>query len=78
MRHVICTLLVWVGLLVAASLARASDASLKRALTPYTARLTADVGCLSSFSVPNPGSAGRVLKRLVDIPGDLSGVTERT
>ncbi len=68
-------LLVSLGLLVAAPLAQASDASLKRAVKPYVARLTADIGYLSNFSVPSRSGAATVLRRLPKISKDLRGAT---
>ena len=67
--------LVCLGLLVAAPLAQASDASLKRAVKPYVARLTADISYLSNFPVPSKTGAATVLRRLSKIRNDLSGAT---
>lgn len=68
-------LLVALGLLVAAPLAQANDASLEHALKPYEARLTKDIGYLSSFSAPKKSAATAALHRLAKIHTDLTGAT---
>lgn len=75
MGRVVLALVVAISLLVTAPLAYASDTSLKRALKPYTARLTRDVAYLSNFSVPSKTRVNSVLRRLVRIRHDLNAVT---
>jgi len=67
--------LISLGLLLAAPLAQASDASLKRAVKPYVQRLTADISYLSNFSVPSKGGTATVLRRLSKVRKDLGGAT---
>jgi hypothetical protein len=74
-QRVALPLLVSLGLLVATPLAQASDASLERALKAYGARLTGDIGYLSSFSAPSKRAAGAVLHRLSKVRDDLAGAT---
>jgi hypothetical protein len=74
MKRIALSLLSF-GLLAAAPLAQASDRSLEQALRAYQARLTSDIGYLSSFSTPSRGSAGAVLSRLSRIGGDLNGAS---
>lgn len=73
MKRVAPALLVSLGLLVASPLAQASDASLKSALKRYEARLTTDIGYLSSFSAPSRSTAPAALSRLSKIRSDLTG-----
>jgi hypothetical protein len=68
-------LLISLGLLIAAPLAQASDASLRRAVKPYVSRLTADVSYLSNFAVPRKSGVVTVLRRLDKIRTDLGGAT---
>jgi hypothetical protein len=75
MKRVALPLVVAVGLLAVAPLAHASDASLKRALRAYKARLTTDIGYLASFAAPNKGAAVGALRRLSTVRGDLTGAT---
>jgi hypothetical protein len=75
MKRVALPLLVSFGMLVAAPLAQASDASLTRAVKPYKTRLTADIGYLSSFSVPSKSASSGVVRRLSKIRNDLNGAT---
>lgn len=75
MRRVVLALAVAISLLVSAPLASASDASLKRALKPYTTRLTRDVAYLANFSVPSKTAVPSVLSRLGKIGHDLAAVT---
>jgi hypothetical protein len=63
------------GLLAAAPLAAASDVSLRTALKPYEARLTTDIGYLSSFSAPSRSAAPAVLSMLSKVRSALSGAT---
>jgi hypothetical protein len=74
-RRVVPALVASFGLLVAASPAHASDASLRRALKPYTTRLTRDIGYLSSFTVRSKKAVPGVIRRLTGIRRDLAGAT---
>lgn len=67
--------LVAIGLLVGAPPAQASDASLRRALRSYETRLAADIGYLSSFTMPTRSRAPAVLRRLSSVRTDLNGAT---
>lgn len=69
------SLLLVVGLLVAAPLAQASDASLKRAVKIYEVRLTKDISYLANLKVPSRSAAPTVLRRLSKIGSDLAAVT---
>jgi hypothetical protein len=73
MKFLAVVLLAALGMVAAAPLAQASDATLKRALKAYEGRLTADIGYLSSFSVPSKGTAAGVLRRLSKVRTDLTG-----
>jgi hypothetical protein len=75
MKRVALLLLVPLGLLVATPFARATDASLERALKAYETRLSGDIGYLSSFSAPSKGAAAAVLHRLSEVRNDLAGAT---
>jgi hypothetical protein len=75
MKRIALPLVVAIGLLVVAPSAQASDASLRRALKPYTGRLTTDIAYLSNFTAPRKSRAAAVLGKLSKIRGDLSGAT---
>jgi hypothetical protein len=75
MGRAVVAVAIAISVLVSASLAHARDASLKRALKPYTARLTSDVAYLANFSVPSKSAVPGVLSRLVKIRHDLAGAT---
>jgi hypothetical protein len=64
------------GLLAAAPLAQASNASLEKALKPYETRLTTDISYLSNFSAPSKKAAPAALTKLSKINSDLSGATK--
>ena len=55
--------------------AHASDASFKRALSPYKTKLTTDIAYLSNFSTPSKRAASGSLNTLARIGRDLSGAT---
>lgn len=74
-RAGISLLLVAVGLLAAAPLAQASDASLKRAVKVYEGRLTKDIGYLANLKLPSRSAAPTVLRRLSKIRNDITGAT---
>jgi hypothetical protein len=75
MKRVVLPLVVLLALLAPAPLALASDASLKKALKPFKARLTADIAYLAGFSAPSRARASGALSKLATIRKDLSGAT---
>jgi hypothetical protein len=75
MRRSITSLAAASCLLVAAPPAHASDASFKRALKPFAARLTRDIGYLANFSVPARKVAAQALRRIAAIRRDLAAAT---
>jgi hypothetical protein len=75
MKRVALSILVLLGMLAAAPLAQASDASLTKALKRYETRLTTDIGYLSSFSAPSRKAAPAALHKLSNVSRDLTGAT---
>lgn len=75
MKRVALPLLVVLGLVAVTPIAQASDQSLRRALQPYKARLTADIGYLASFTAPTKSNAAAALRRLSGVRSDLNGAT---
>jgi hypothetical protein len=75
-RALVLLLALSLGLIVAAPLAQASDASLKHALKAYQTRLTSDIGYLASFKAPSKHGAGTALSKVSKIDGDLKGATK--
>ncbi len=75
MKRVMLPLLVSLGVLAVAPVAQANDASLEHALKPYKARLTSDIGYLSSFSAPSKRAASGALSTLSKVRADLDGAT---
>lgn len=75
-RWLALLLVVLVAIGAAASVAQASDASLKHALKAYQTRLTADIGYLASFTAPSNSGATAAFKKLSTISKQLKGATQ--
>jgi hypothetical protein len=75
-RWLALPLVVLLTIGAAASIAQASDASLKHALKGYENRLTADIGYLASFTAPSKSGAAGALKKLSTISKQLKGATQ--
>ena len=72
-RRILPAALALIALAIAPGLARASDASVRHALSAYESRLTADIGRLANFSVPSRATAAATLAALTKVQADLNG-----
>lgn len=73
MRRALPTVLALVALAAVPWPAFASDASVRRALSAYESRLTADIGRLASFSTPSRAGAAATIAALGKVRSDLDG-----